>query len=227
MRRFLVGLVLIVTGTGSAWALWYLLHSLSTTREFVAFGTGFLLYFFLWLVTFHRRESFWAILEHEIIHAVMAFLFRKQVRSLNAKRSRGGSVHLDSGNRMIALAPYFLPLPALIIAFIMPLFQKSYLPYLAGLEGFLYGFHFFPLLQEFHFSQPDIRNSGIIFSTIAIVAGNIFFLGIIAASLAGEWAQFAYFVKQSAFFSIEIVKNIAHLFHQRFIVDNLNALSSG
>jgi len=219
MRRFLTGTALAVWGIGCGYALTKRIIPLQQNDSFLSFIVGFGLYAVLWIFVLHRRDAFWSILEHEITHAVIAFIFRKRVRSLNARRARGGSVYLDGGNLVIALAPYFLPLPALVLAFIMPLVQPTYIQYLAIALGFLYGFHFFPLLKEVHFSQPDIRSSGIIFSFIAILVGNVFFLGIILVSLYGEWKQFWLFTYQSLIFTVDIFTNIGQFLYRRFIID--------
>ena len=219
MRRFLTGTALVVWGIGCGYALAKLAIPLQHNDSFFFFLMGFGLYAVLWIFFLHRRDAFWSILEHEITHAVIAFMFRKQVRSLNARRARGGSVHLDGGNLIIALAPYFLPLPALVLAFLMPLVQHSYIQYFALALGFLYGFHFFPLLKELHFSQPDIRNSGILFSFISILAGNMFFLGIVLASLYGDWKQFWLFIYQSLIFTVDIVKNFGQFLYRRFVTE--------
>ncbi len=221
MLRLLVSIVLLLWGLGTARSLYDLLSHPQMHQPLTLFALGFGLYFILWFFWLRHRDTFWSILEHEITHAIMAMVFRKKIRALKARRAVGGSVIVDGGNIWIALAPYFLPLPALLVAMFTPLLQQHYLPYLHGMVGFLMGFHVFPLLNEFHLSQPDIQQTGVIVSILMTMAGNLFFFGIIVSLLSGEWQTLKIFIGQSLMYSVQFASTIGNYLRQQVLPENI------
>ena len=159
----------------------------------IAIGAG--VFTLIWLIFLSRRESFWSVVEHELTHAVFALLFFKKVRTLNADRRRGGLVKVEGGNFIIALAPYFFPFLSVIIIIIKPIIFSNYQWFLNALLGFTLTFHLLYLLNEFHSSQPDLRENGFIFSLSVIMFFNLFFIGLSLASLPGQWENMAGFIK--------------------------------
>ncbi len=225
MIRFVGNIFLILFGIGTAQSLWKLIFLASLRKSLFAFSIGFGVYCIIWIFFLRNRETFWSILEHELIHAVTAILFGKKIRSLKAHRSSGGSVIVEGGNIWIALAPYFLPLPALLAAFFLLFIQQNYLPYLQGLVGFLLGFHLFPLFKEFHLTQPDIQQTGIVLSLLLTITGNLFFTGVIIALLPGKWGLLESFVVQTGVAALQLSINIINYLHRRFIVENFFSVS--
>ena len=159
------------------------------------FIAGVVFYGVLWWVYLSRRAPFWSIVEHELTHAVFALLFFKRVRSLNAFRNRGGKVTVEGGNFVIALAPYIFPLPVLVLILLKFLIDPRYNDVLNFLLGFFLMFHLFPLFSEVHPSQPDIQTTGVMFSLLIILLGNVFFIGLTLSSLDIQAAGMKTFLK--------------------------------
>ncbi len=222
MIRFLLGSLGIIYGAGCTITVYKLILMQKDNPFYWYFGMGFTSYFILWVIILRKKEAFWSIVEHELTHALVGFMFRKRVQALNARRNSGGSVRIEGGNLLIALAPYFLPLPAVLVALFLPILKAQFLPYLNTAVGFLYGSHMFPLFKEFHFDQPDIRNSGIILATILTITGNIFFLGIILATLNGNLSDLKAFLLQTFWASMAIFNMIVTYIYQQFVLENLN-----
>lgn len=165
------------------------------TNNLIEIGIGAVIFTLIWLIFLSRRESFWSVVEHELTHAVFALLFFKKVRTLNADRHRGGLVRVEGGNFIIALAPYFFPFLSVIIIILKPIILSNYQWILNALLGFTLTFHLLYLLNEFHPSQPDLRENGFLFSLIVVTFFNLFFIGLSLASLPGKWANMAGFIK--------------------------------
>jgi len=182
--KFFVFPAALVGTSGFAVALWQSIPSaLTQWQSHWPFPAGIILYLLLWRFVFSRRAPFWSIVEHELTHAVFALLCFKRVRALNAYRKRGGRVVVEGGNFVIALAPYVFPLPILFLILAKWMIVPQYNALLNFFLGFFLMFHLIPLFYEYHPSQPDIRGTGILFSTIIILFGNLFFVGLTLAAL--------------------------------------------
>lgn len=126
---------------------------------------------FIFILGEHRFD-FVRILKHEITHALFAMVSGKNVYSLSATRKKGGVVRMDEGNVLIALSPYVFPVGTWIIiclAFILNARDNIILIILSGLT---FGFHIHSVFKDFHPSQPDIRESGVIYSLLMTICGN-------------------------------------------------------
>jgi hypothetical protein len=113
--------------------------------------------------------------------------------------SKGGSsasyvTYLDSSglDSLVTLAPYYLPLftlPLLPLRLVMDSWPQALTDFLIG---FTLAFHYASLIDEllmqrFGLGQPDITNTGLIFSYVIIGLMNLVFLAIIKATLQEEW----------------------------------------
>ncbi|MFQ5583034.1 MAG: M50 family metallopeptidase [Calditrichia bacterium] len=189
------------------------------TPQLLQAGSGALFFFLIWIFFLARRDNFWNVMEHELTHAIFALLFLKKVHKLNAHRSSGGLVQVEGGNFVIALAPYFFPLVAVVIILIKPIILPEIQWLLNILLGAAIMFHFIYLLGEFSPAQPDIRYSGFLFSILFILFFNIFFLGLSLASLSAAWSDILTFIKhglnESMIFSKEVWIYFNDLFTNR------------
>jgi hypothetical protein len=192
--KFIFSICCIVGTVGFAVA-GFNIYKNQPTSNLIEIGIGAGIFTLIWLIFLSRRDSFWSVVEHELTHAVFALLFFKKVRTLNADRRRGGLVRVEGGNFIIALAPYFFPFLSAIIIIIKPIIFSNYQWFLNALLGFTLTFHLLYLLNEFHPSQPDLRENGFIFSLIVVIFFNLFFIGLSLASLPGQWANMASFIK--------------------------------
>jgi hypothetical protein len=130
-----------------------------------------------------KRSNILYIAAHEISHALAAMFFLVKVQDINIGRD-SGNVKLSGSNFIIGLAPYFLPLYAVItvIAYIIlsyaaPEMRLSAKPWFTALAGFFLAFHFIHTADILTGPvQPDLQEEGgIIFSfpVIMIFSGTV------------------------------------------------------
>jgi hypothetical protein len=115
---------------------------------------------------------------HELVHALAAWMCLGKVTNLSAS-AKGGQVTTSKSNTFIRLAPYCVPLYALLAvgvflalnAWWQPL--TPYLHFLASALGFLYAFHVGFTLWSLRRDQPDLRPDGWLFSLVMIYIANV------------------------------------------------------
>ncbi|GAB4328950.1 MAG: hypothetical protein Kow0037_03700 [Calditrichia bacterium] len=120
----------------------------------------------------NQRFDFLRTLKHELTHAIFALLSGKNVYSLSATQKRGGMVRMDDGNVLIALAPYFFPIGTWTIIFLAIILNVRDNLILIVLAGSVFGFHLWSVLRDFHPGQPDIQESGLLYSVVVTFSGN-------------------------------------------------------
>lgn len=113
---------------------------------------------------------------HELTHALWAWLFGGRVRKFKAS-SQGGHVVVTKSNFLIALAPYFFPLYALIVAAFFYLGScfwnwRPFRVWFHLLLGVAYGFHVTLTAHVLKSQQSDIASQGYLFSAVIIFLGN-------------------------------------------------------
>jgi hypothetical protein len=153
---------------------------------FISFGIGFL----AWLVIygFLPRTMWLYVLGHEFTHALAAMLVGGKISQFKVS-SKGGHVVTDRVNWWITLAPYFVPLYALVwmglwlsVDFWYPL--KAWQPVLYFGLGALWCFHLTFTVSMFHLRQTDLSSQGIVFSAVIILLINLIFFLILFSILA-------------------------------------------
>jgi len=189
----------------------------SSDLLFLAIGAA--LFLLIWFIFLSQRESFWGLVEHEFTHAFFALLFFKKVRTINADRRRGGLVKVEGGNFVIALAPYFFPLLSVFIILIKPLVFGNYQWFLNALLGFTLMFHLMSLSREFHPSQPDLKETGFLFSLTVIIFFNLFFIGLSIASLSGQWQALGAFIRSGLQESLALLSHAWHFVNMKIPSD--------
>jgi hypothetical protein len=166
----------LALGFGSA-----LLAALARARmsdSVIAFLVGAVAFVPVWLgyrrkVRFFRRLEFFMTFEHEVTHLVVGLLFFKGPESFRASGREGGEVRLYGNNFVIKLAPYFLPTLALPFLLVPAILLPAYEPVSFGLLGFAVAYHIFSTIHETRPSQPDIKESGYLFSAIFLPVTNL------------------------------------------------------
>lgn len=113
---------------------------------------------------------------HELTHALWAWLFGGRVKKFKAA-SDGGHVVVDKSNFLIALAPYFFPLYAVLVVAAFAIGHmlwgwKSYLVWFHLLVGAAYAFHLTLTAHILKTRQSDISSQGYLFSGVVIFLGN-------------------------------------------------------
>lgn len=154
-------------------------------REAVFMG-GLALYFLLVLLARQRGRSFAHTFEHELTHLVAGLLFMQKPSKFKVGRHTG-ETELTGSNWFISLAPYFLPLWAMVPLLLLPLMNPAGTLAALATLGFLYGLHLYSTFHEFGFYQTDVTAHGKIFSLCCVLAMNALVLGLVCAAVTGGW----------------------------------------
>jgi hypothetical protein len=117
---------------------------------------------------------------HELTHVVWVWLFGGSVKKFKASSS-GGHVVVDKTNFLIALAPYFFPLYAVIVVAVFACGHliwgwRDYLAWFHLLVGAAYSFHVTLTAHALKTQQSDITGQGYLFSAVVIYLGNVIVL---------------------------------------------------
>jgi hypothetical protein len=186
-----VGLLPLCLGAASALQM-VLQHSgdADTTWVPLLAGAG------CWLVVyvFLPKPMWLYVFGHELTHALWTLLFGGEVRDFKAT-ARGGHVIITRNNFLIALAPYFFPLYALLVvaAFFVGRLIWNWDHYLVWFHltlGAAYAFHVTLTFHTLKTHQTDITDQGYLFSGVVIFLGNaaVLLLGIaLTVRKVGIW----------------------------------------
>jgi hypothetical protein len=171
-----MAILLLPACIGAASALWLVIQKsggADTTWVPMLAGAA------CWLVVFLLLpKPMWLyVLGHELTHAFWAWIFGGRVKKFKASPS-GGHVLLTKSNFLIALAPYFFPLYAVLVvaAFWGGQLVWDWQPYRGWfllLLGAAYAFHLTLTWHVLQTRQTDITQQGYLFSTVIIFLGNI------------------------------------------------------
>lgn len=148
---------------------------------------GLALYFLIVLLARERGRSFAHTFEHELTHLVAGLLCFQSPSKFKVGQHTG-ETELSGSNWFISLAPYFLPLWALVPLLLLPLTNPAGTLVALSALGFLYGLHVYSTLYEFGFYQTDVTSHGKLFSLCCVIALNALVLGLVCASVTGGWS---------------------------------------
>lgn len=115
---------------------------------------------------------------HELVHALATWLCLGSVSNFKASTS-GGSITSSKSNTLIRLAPYCVPLYALLAAGIYLGLNVWWRPLHGQLHwamaalGFFYAFHVGFTVWSMHRDQPDLKPDGWCFSLVVIYLANL------------------------------------------------------
>ncbi len=117
---------------------------------------------------------------HELTHALWTWLFGGRVKRFRVS-SKGGHVQITKSNALIALAPYFFPVYAVLTILIYGTGHliwnwKPYSAWFHLLLGASYAFHVTLTWHTLQTEQSDITSQGYFFSAVVIVLGNLLIL---------------------------------------------------
>ena len=159
------------------------------------------------------------ILGHELTHLLAAKLFRRRTGKFTI-RGTSGSVAVERPNIWISLAPYFIPIYALIWIGIYGLWQLLWptspqlvwLIFNAGC-GVTYSYHVCLTIKALKREQTDLQRYGRIFSMSLILLANLVVLFGGTTIAFSAWRQsayaFSYSVQQEYSAGREIVMRAA------------------
>ncbi len=181
--KMIIAILLLPVCGGAAWAVWLEIKGCSDADTmwvpFLA-GAG------CWVVIYVLLPSpMWVyVFGHELTHALWTWLLGGRVNKFRAT-ANGGHVVVSKSNFLIALAPYFFPLYAvMVVAFFAVghrVWQwKNYLVWFHLLVGAAYAFHVTLTARILRTRQSDITQEGYLFSAVVIFLGNasVLLLGI-------------------------------------------------
>jgi hypothetical protein len=174
--KFIVAILLLPVCIGAAMALGKVLRaSGSADTTWIPFLAGAA----CWCVIFFLLpKPMWIyVFGHELTHALWTWLFGGQVKKMKVTSS-GGHVLISKTNFVIALAPYFFPLYAVIIVLVFALGNwvwhwHGYFVYFHLLIGAAYAFHVTLTFHTLQTRQTDITSQGYLFSAVIIFLGNV------------------------------------------------------
>jgi len=174
--KFIIALLLLPICAGAARALWLVLragYGADTVWVPILAGAA------CWVVVFLLMpKPMWIyVFGHELTHALWTWLFGGQVKRMKIT-SKGGHVLISKTNFLIALAPYFFPLYAVIVIASFALGNliwdwRHYMVVFHLLIGAAYAFHITLTAQVLQTRQTDITSQGYLFSTVVIFLGNV------------------------------------------------------
>jgi hypothetical protein len=174
--KFIIALLLLPVCAGAARALWpVLLAGQGADTVWVPFLAGAA----CWVIIFFLLpKPMWIyVFGHELTHALWTWLFGGQVKKMKVT-SKGGHVVISKTNFVIALAPYFFPLYAILVIAVFAIGNlfwnwHGYLVWFHLLLGAAYAFHVTLTIHILHTQQSDITSQGYLFSAVVIFLGNV------------------------------------------------------
>jgi hypothetical protein len=185
--RAVLGLLLIPVCVAFSRTLLSLMASLGAAPGMaqvlpaLALGLGIV----LWVVIFSflPRPVRTYVLAHELTHALWGSIFGARVSGLKVSKN-GGSVRVSEINWFTALAPYFFPFYAVLVALAYCLLAlvadlRRWELVWFGLLGLTLGFHWTFTLDALAQSQSDIRRYGRLFSYTVIYLLNLLVVGLV------------------------------------------------
>lgn len=172
----IIAILLLPVCFGAGKALWLVLRasgSADTTWVPMLAGAA------CWVVIFLLLpKPMWIyVLGHELTHVIWVWLFGGDVKKFKAS-GKGGHVVVNKTNFLIALAPYFFPLYAVIVVTVFAIGHliwgwQSYLAWFHLLLGAAYAFHVTLTGHVLRTQQSDITSQGYLFSGVVIFLGNV------------------------------------------------------
>lgn len=175
--------VVVLPGTVLALAAWFG-RTLSNPGPVWSFALGMAGYLLVYRLLLRRLPlgSFFSTLEHELTHALFALLTLHRVVGLRATWQNGGRVSIrGQGNWLILIAPYFFPLPCLLVALAWLVVPERYVGAVNVLFGATLAWHIVSTWREFHAEQSDLKTVGWFFSVLFLPTANLLMLGAVAS----------------------------------------------
>jgi hypothetical protein len=174
--KMLIAILLLPVCFGAVSALWKVVRfagSADTTWVPMLAGATCWLVIFLLLPKPMRVYVF----GHELTHALWTWAFGGRVKKFKAT-SDGGHVIITKSNFLIALAPYFFPLYAVLVVLAFCAGNwiwnwRHFLVWFHLLLGAAYSFHVTLTWFILQTRQTDITDQGYLFSGVIIFLGNI------------------------------------------------------
>ncbi|HEU5123000.1 MAG TPA: hypothetical protein VFW05_02940 [Verrucomicrobiae bacterium] len=177
--KFIIAILLLPVCVGAAGALWMVIRgSGSADTTWVPLLAGAACWAVVYLLL---PKPMWIyVFGHELTHAVWTWLCGGKVKRFKASSS-GGHVVISKSNFLIALAPYFFPLYAVLVVLLFLAGHliwnwQHFLVWFHLLLGAAYAFHVTLTFHVLQTKQTDITGQGYLFSAVVIFLGNVIVL---------------------------------------------------
>jgi hypothetical protein len=156
-------------------------------RPFYPFVAAACAYTVLWVV-FLRRPSFMAFanFEHELTHALFAWLTLHRVIGLGAALRSGSHIrYVGKGNWLIAIAPFFVPAFSLVLVGVVSQLPIRYLAFGSAALGVTVAYYVLSTWSASHRHQSDLREAGFLFRLLFLAAANALVCGLVLCAACG------------------------------------------
>lgn len=157
------------------------------------FVYGLLAYAAADFLVFHRRAvgDAFSTLEHELTHAIFAWLTFHRVSQLRVTWNQGGSIMIhggEGGNWLISIAPYWFP--TLCIPFMIAISVIGTEGYWAAPAlGAAFAYHHLTTWRETHAAQSDLQKTGLTFAWCFLPSANLLSAGMVIAFASDGWSN--------------------------------------
>lgn len=206
--KTLIGILAIPIALGTAKAFYVMISGVSLIGGTLnVLERGVLVYLLFHVLVI--RPAYIYVLGHEVVHVLATWLCGGRIVSFNVSPS-GGNVVTSKTNFFIELSPYFVPLYTILLgaAYLILSAIGRQIPHMTIVFIFLVGvtlaFHFVMTSEVLRMQQPDIIRSGLIFSLVLILVGNLVITMAVFCPLFD--ISFVSFIKRSTVSSGEIYR---------------------
>jgi hypothetical protein len=186
--KFILAVLLLPVCIGGARALWRVLkHTHGAELAWVPLLAGAACWLVVYLLL--PKPMMLYVFGHELTHVVWTWIFGGSVTKFKVS-GRGGHVVVTKHNFLIALAPYFFPLYAVLTMLAFGVGHafwnwSRFLPWFHLILGAAYSFHLTLTWHILQTRQSDITGEGYLFSAVVIFLGNVIVLLIGVPLLTG------------------------------------------
>lgn len=174
--KTIIAILLLPACVGAGSALWLVLRASGTADTlWVSALSGAACWLVIYLLL---PKPMWVyVVGHELTHALWTWVLGGRVKKFKAS-AQGGHVVVTKSNFLIALAPYFFPLYAVLVVAVFAAVHwiwgwRDYAAWFHLLLGAAYAFHLTLTWHVLKSSQSDITEQGYLFSAVVIFLGNV------------------------------------------------------
>ncbi|MAB27178.1 MAG: hypothetical protein CL580_05920 [Alteromonadaceae bacterium] len=169
--------------------LWRSEILLTIVSSHQAFLLGSVAYLLSWLLIFRRDFSgaYFSTFEHELTHAIFAWMTMHKVTGLSVTWRDGGECRYEGrGNWLITIAPYFFPTLLLVPLLLRTILDSSYIPLTEFVFGFLCVYHLTSTWRETHPAQTDLVKVKYLFAWLFLPTANVMIYGFFSLVLIAD-----------------------------------------
>ncbi len=174
--KFIIAILLLPVCVGAGHTLWMVMRACGgADLTFVPILAGAACWVAIYLLL--PKPMWLYVFGHELTHVLWVWFFGGRVKKFKAS-AKGGHVIVDTSNFIIALAPYFFPLYAVLVVAVFALGHliwgwRNMLVWFHLLVGAAYAFHITLTAEALKTRQSDITSQGYLFSAVVIFLGNV------------------------------------------------------